>query len=109
MKSDGSIYFTDPPPRLPLTPPEHCPELDIAGVYRVSADLTQINMIVRDFVNPNGLCFSPDEKVLYVNDSNRAPQADHGLRRRGNGMPDLGSERLFCDMKGDTAPAAPTA
>ena len=51
VKSDGSIYFSDPPPRPPLTPPEHTPELDIAGVYRVSADLKQMNMIIRDFVN----------------------------------------------------------
>ena len=39
VKSDGAIYFSDPPPRPPLTPPEHTPELDIAGVYRVSPDL----------------------------------------------------------------------
>ena len=31
VKSDGSIYFSDPPPRPPLTPPEHTPELDMAG------------------------------------------------------------------------------
>jgi gluconolactonase len=107
VKSDGSIYFTDPPPRPPLTPPEHTPELDIAGVYRVSPDLGQINMIVRDFVNPNGLAFSPDEKVLYVNDSNRHRKLIMAYDVEVNGMVDRGSGRLFCDMKGDDRPGGP--
>jgi gluconolactonase len=107
VKSDGSIYFSDPPPRPPLTPPEHTPELDIAGVYRVSPDLKEINMIVRDFVNPNGLTFSPDEKILYINDSNRHKKHIRAFDVEGNGMLDLGSERLFCDMKGDDRPGGP--
>src|SRR5919197_5387548 len=107
VKSDGSVYFSDPPPRPPLTPPEHTPELDIAAFYRVSPDLSQINMLVRDFVNPNGLCFSPDEKVLYINDSNRHRKHIRAFDVESNGMVDLGSERLFCDMKGDDRPGGP--
>ncbi len=101
VKSDGSIYFTDPPPRPPLTPPEHTPEQDCAGVYRVSPDLTTINRIVSTFVNPNGLCFSPDEKILYINDSNAHWKLIKAYDVEGNGAVDLGSERLFCDLKGD--------
>jgi len=107
VKSDGSVYFSDPPPRPPLTPPENTPELDIAGVYRVSPDLKYINMVARDFVNPNGLCFSPDERVLYVNDSNRFRRHIRAFNVEGNGMLDLGSERLFIDMKGDDRPGGP--
>jgi gluconolactonase len=107
VKSDGSIYFTDPPPRWPLTPEDHHPEIDFAGVYRVSADLTRINMIVRSFVNPNGLCFSPDEKILYVNDSNAHRKLIMAYDVEANGFPDLGTERLFCDMRGDPRPGAP--
>jgi gluconolactonase len=107
VKSDGSIYFTDPPPRPPLTPPAHTPELDLAGVYRVSADLSQTNMIVRDFVNPNGLAFSPDEKILYINDSNRHRKLIMAYDVESNGMVDRGSERLFCDMRGDDRPGSP--
>jgi gluconolactonase len=107
VKSDGSVYFSDPPPRPPLTPPENTPELDIAGVYRVSPDLSQINMVVRDFVNPNGLCFSPDERILYINDSNRFRKHIRAYNVEGNGMLDLGSERLFCDMTGDDRPGGP--
>lgn len=107
VKSDGSIYFTDPPPRPPLTPPEHTPEQDAAGVYRVSADLSQINMVAKNFVNPNGLCFSPDEKILYVNDSNAHRKLITAYDVEANGMLDLGSERLFCDMRGDKRPGGP--
>jgi gluconolactonase len=79
----------------------------MAGVYRVSADLKTINCVVRDFANPNGLAFSPDEKVLYVNDSNRHVKHIRAFDVEANGMLDLGSERLFCDLKGDDRPGAP--
>ena len=65
-------------------------------------------MVVRDFVNPNGLTFSPDESILYVNDSNRHRKHIRAYDVEGNGMLDLGSERLFGDMKGDDRPGAPT-
>ena len=84
VKSDGSIYFTDPGGPAPDT------DLDFAGVYRVSADLSKINLLVRDFFLPNGLAFSPDESVLYINDSQgvfvnnenmfRSTRADRCLR-----------------------------
>ncbi len=107
VRADGSIYFTDPPPRIPLTPPDHHPELDVAGVYRVSSDLARVNMIIRSFVNPNGLCFSPDEKVLYVNDSNPGRKLVIAYDVEANGFPDLGSERRICDMKGDSRRGSP--
>jgi gluconolactonase len=65
VKSDGSVYFTDP-----MTFNVES-ELDFCGVYRVSPDLGTIHVLARDFVLPNGLCFSPDESILYVNDSRR--------------------------------------
>ena len=65
VKSDGSIYFTDPG----LGRIES--ELDFCGVYRVSPDLGEIHVLVWDFVVPNGLAFSPDERILYINDSRR--------------------------------------
>jgi gluconolactonase len=107
VKSDGAIYFTDPPPRPPLTPADHHTEIDLAGVYRVSPDLSRVNMIIHDFANPNGLCFSPDEKTLYVNDSNHGKKHIRAWTVEPNGMPDHGTERLFIDMKGDPRPGAP--
>ena len=46
-------------------------ELDFCGVYRVAPDLGSIHVLAWDFVLPNGLAFSPDERILYVNDSRR--------------------------------------
>jgi gluconolactonase len=101
VKSDGAIYFTDPPPRPPLTPPDHTAEQDLAGVYRVSPDLGEINLVVRDFANPNGICFSPDESILYINDSNRRVSNIRAYDVEANGMLDLGSERVFATLKGE--------
>jgi sugar lactone lactonase YvrE len=41
------------------------------GVYRVSPDLGTLTLLVSDFIVPNGLAFSPDESILYINDSRR--------------------------------------
>jgi len=72
VRSDGSMYFTDPTyGRMPVFGLERKPELDFQGVYRVSPDGTLHNE-ADDFDQPNGLCFSPDERVLYVNDTTRA-------------------------------------
>ena len=107
IKSDGAIYFSDPPPRLPLTPPDHHSELDVAGVYRVSPDLQRVNRVIVDLANPNGLCFSPDEKTLYVVDSNRHRKSVKAYEVEANGMLDLGSERTVADMRADTRKGGP--
>jgi sugar lactone lactonase YvrE len=60
-RSDGSIYFTDPGGRL--TPAER--ELDFSGVHRIAPDGTLTNAIA-ETEYPNGLAFSPDERILYV-------------------------------------------
>jgi gluconolactonase len=60
VKSDGSIYFTDP--TGPAAPEQW--DLSFAGVFRVSADLGTMTLLVNDFLTPNGLAFSPDESVL---------------------------------------------
>jgi gluconolactonase len=70
VKSDGSIYFTDPP--IGLTAEFGVPgtqELPFQGVYRLSSDGETLELLASDVYRPNGLTFSPDEKVLYVADS----------------------------------------
>ena len=64
VKSDGSIYFTDPP--YGIKPGQQ--EQPIQGVYRISPD-NDINLVADNFERPNGLAFSPDEKKLYIDDS----------------------------------------
>lgn len=102
VKSDGSIYFTDPGGPSPDT------DLDFAGVYRVSPDLGAINLLVRDYVLPNGLAFSPDESILYINDSQGLRVRDDIFRSighidafdvRSNGM--LANRRVFCELRGE--------
>ena len=68
VKSDGCIYFTDPW-TSPAAPEQW--DLTFSGVYRVTPDLGTMTLLVDDFVLPNGLAFSPDESVLYINDSRR--------------------------------------
>jgi len=80
VKSDGSIYFTDPPyavqPSTPGVPrpagwwtkPIPGKEQPCHGVYRLTPDGT-LRLLIDDFALPNGLAFSPDESVLYIDDS----------------------------------------
>ncbi len=77
VKSDGSIYFTDPPyGLLGYTPhPDQAEpgtmELSFSGVYRLSADRNTLTLLTKDLWRPNGLAFSPDEKILYISDTER--------------------------------------
>ena len=68
VKSDGSIYFTDPPYGLDNF--TAWKELNFDGVYRITPD-GELLLLVDDFERPNGLAFSPDETTLYVNDTLR--------------------------------------
>jgi gluconolactonase len=65
VKSDGSIYFTDPPYGIKAESQEQ----PIQGVYRLSPDGGELTVVATDFKRPNGLAFSPDEKRLYIGDS----------------------------------------
>jgi len=65
-KSDGALYFTDPPFGLPKFFDDPRKELPYSGVFRVSADGTQVRLLTTDLKGPNGLAFSPDEKYFYL-------------------------------------------
>ena len=101
VKSDGCIYFTDPW-TLP-TPPEQW-DHQYSGVYRVTPDLGTITLLVDDFVIPNGLAFSPDESVLYINDSRRGHIRAFDLNP--NGSLARQTDRIFADLTGE-APGVP--
>ncbi len=91
--SDGSIYFTDPGAPAPGL------DLDYSGVYMVSPDLGSITLLVSDFVTPNGIAFSPDESVLYVNDTRR--QHVRAFDVMPTGALALASDRVLCDLSGE--------
>ena len=90
VKSDGSIWFTDP-----LIPPFYPVEMDWAGVYRVSPDLKSVSLATRAVHGPNGLCFSPGEQILYVNDSRL--QHIHAFDVHAAGS--LTGGRIICHLK----------
>src|SRR5256714_12799769 len=98
VASDGSIIFTDPTyGRMPGFGVEREQDLDFQGVYRIPAGGGDLQLLVDDFAQPNGLCFTADESLLYVNDTDRAHirvfdvGADHKL---SNG-------RVFAENIGD--------
>ena len=74
VKSDGSIYFTDPSNGIRNTGME-CYDiqkyLDYEAVFRLDLRDSSLTLLLDDMINPNGLCFSPDESLLYVNDTPR--------------------------------------
>ena len=94
VKSDGSIYFTDPNGNLL---PEQW-DLPFAGVYRVSADLGTMTLLTDSFVGPNGLAFSPDESVLYIIDSRRSHIRAFDVLP--NGTLAKQTDRVFADLGG---------
>src|SRR2546425_5432588 len=96
VKSDGAIYFTDPW-TSPLGPEQW--DLTFAGVCRVTPDLGTLSLLIGDFVLPNGLAFSPDETVLYINDTRRKHIRAFDLLP--NGMLAKQTDRVFVDLGGD--------
>lgn len=91
VKSDGSIYFTDPP--YGISPDQQ--EQEVNGVYRLSPK-GELTLLVSDFDRPNGLAFSPDEKRLYIADSsNRSHIRVFDVKPDGT----LENGRLFATLK----------
>ena len=89
VKSDGTIYFTDPP--YGIQPEER--EQACNGVYRILPDGT-LELLADDFDRPNGLAFSPDESVLYIDDSPRRHVRAFDVQSDGT----LRGSRIIADM-----------
>ena len=104
-RSDGSIYFTDPAGRLPQSERE----LDFSGVHRIAPDGTLSNA-TSETEYPNGLAFSPDERILYVAitrrddgcmaEKERGEICTHQFIRAFDVAPDgsLSNNRIFAEM-----------
>jgi gluconolactonase len=92
VRSDGTIWFTDPPYGLPKGAAR---ELEKNYVFRLDPGTKHIEIVADDFDMPNGLCFSPDERTLYVADSGkphhiRAFDVTHDAK--------LSNGRVFCTI-----------
>ncbi len=94
VKSDGAIYFTDPPYGIKKEQQEQ----PVQGVYRIAPDSKEIMLVSDTFERPNGLAFSPDEKKLYVDNSEKARYIRiFDVNEDGT----LNNGTIFCDMNVD--------
>lgn len=98
VKSDGMIYFTDPPygREAKVGIPRAC-ELDFNGVYRLNPADGSLTLLTTDLNRPNGLCFSLDESLLYVADT--PEHKIHVFDVTDEGL--LANGRLFAETTGD--------
>jgi gluconolactonase len=97
-RSDGIIYFSDPSyGRLPGFGIEREQDLDFQGVYRLAeGDDLQLIVGEDEFEMPNGLCFSPDESLMYINDTPNALIRVYDVNADGT----IANGRLFFDNIG---------
>lgn len=93
-KSNGDLYFTDPPYGLPKRWEDPRRELDFCGVYRLSADGT-LTLLIKEMTRPNGIAFSPDEKTLYVAQSDPKAALWKAFPVKEDGT--LGESKVFHD------------
>jgi gluconolactonase len=98
VKSDGSIYFTDP--AYGITPEQQ--EQPIQGVYRLRPNGGPLTLVAGDFEKPNGLAFSPDERSLYIDDTSRRQIRVFDVQPDGS----LSNGRTFHDLN-VSEPGAP--
>lgn len=94
IKSNGDVYFTDPPYGLPKGADDPGKELEFQGVYRLSAG-GALTLLTRELSRPNGLAFSPDERTLYV--ANSDPKKAIVMAYPVNSDGTLGAGRVFFD------------
>ena len=125
VKSDGSIWFTDPAYGIDSDYEGHKAESEIGAchVYRVDPRTGEITIVADDFVRPNGLAFSPDERLLYIADTGVTHMKDGPQHIRVFGVADNGSCRAArssplhgavfdgfrLDARGASGPAQATA
>src|SRR5580704_10190299 len=113
-KSDGSLYFTDPPYGLPTqSDTDPSKELEVNGVYRLPAarqhkpgappDRDKLQLVIKDLPRPNGVAFSPDEKFLYIADSGKKIWMRYRVQPDGS----VTDGTVFLDPTSDPAKGVP--
>lgn len=95
LHSNGDLYFTDPPYGLPRQADDPRREMDFCGVFRFSRD-GKMTLLTRELSRPNGIAFSPDERTLYVanSDPQRAIWMAYPVKDDGT----IGAGKVFQDV-----------
>jgi gluconolactonase len=113
-KSDGSLYFTDPPYGLPTQgDSDPLKQQPVNGVYRIPGarqhkagappENDKLQLVIKDIGRPNGIAFSPDEKYLYIAESGQKVWLRYKVQADGS----LIEGETFLDAKTDSTPGAP--
>ncbi len=100
VKSDGAIYFTDPPGGMGIVEMEGedlQQYLEYSGVYRLHAETGELTLLTDEVPGCNGLVFSPDESLLYINDTAGRYIRVYDVQVDGT----LKNSRRFADVVGD--------
>ena len=100
--TDGWLYFTDPPYGLEGLEESPMRELDFNGIYRLSPD-GDLELLYADQTRPNGIALSPDERTLYVANSDADDKVWYAYDLGEDG---LSNQRVFYDVNDQTAPGA---
>jgi gluconolactonase len=96
FKSNGDLYFTDPPYGLLKLNADPAKEIDFNGVYRLSAADGKLTLMTDEMTFPNGIALSPDEKTLYVANSDPKKAIWMAFSVKDDGT--IGAGRLFADV-----------
>jgi gluconolactonase len=102
-RSDGSLFFTDPPYGLPKGDEDPAKELNFNGVYKLTKG--KLQPIIKDLTRPNGIAFSPDEKTLYV--ANSDPQRKVWMRYDVAPDGTVSNGRVLADVTGEKEDGLP--
>jgi gluconolactonase len=102
-KSDGAMYFTDPPYGLTDQDKDKKKELPFNGVYRMKDG--KVTLLAKEMTRPNGIAFTPDEKFLYVANSDPAKKLWMKFPVKADGT--LGPGKVFYDVTGMTQDGLP--
>jgi len=100
-RSDGTLYFTDPPSGLRGSDADPGKQLDYNGVFMLKGP--ELHLLTREIFHPNGLVFSPDERYLYVNDNRTRQITRFDVSADGT----IANGQVFVDMTGDPSVGNP--
>ncbi|MCU6791090.1 SMP-30/gluconolactonase/LRE family protein [Paenibacillus sp. WQ 127069] len=98
VKKDGAIYFSDPY----STALGDTKDLDVNGVFRYDPQSGALDLLVEDFPRPNGLAFSPDESLLYIDDTTEQHVRVFEVNPDGS----ISNGRVFAELDTEAGPGA---